>query len=361
MPAITQAEILRRTKATYLRVEEEVKRIDKTAYPFLEMIEKMAKPSSFEGGGQAYPLAKDPGIVGQTWVGDDEIEAEDPEWQLNMSHTYFNFTTAITIKHDLLTQLGYTVRPNGDGNMEDRVIDEGKSDKQRFVEYLYETVKAERVNHDKRLEQLVLGTGAANPADPVGVLGQLSFTPTTGLVGGVDRALETTVRNQFATGLTITAGGTLVTTWDDRMRSANLFSGAGGVGGMVDVFFAGSTFLSGYKAYAIANTWSVNRQTDRVKRLDLSIADKAMYFNDIPVYHLPALDALNTLYPGNDFDKVCLGLNSKTWRYKTQRGKYKLINSPQDPPKQRVTRQDIDTTAQIACVAPASNLILKIA
>jgi hypothetical protein len=36
------------------------------------------------------------------------------------------------------------------------------------------------------------------------------------------------------------------------------------------------------------------------------------------------------------------------------------LSSPQDPPKQRVSREDIDTTAHLACDAPASNMIAAV-
>lgn len=362
MADLTQLELSKITRNAYKRVNDpnNNEKVDRKRRIWLSMCESIMKPTSFEGGAILYPIQTSFNDPGTTWSGDQEIEAHDPDFSLNLEYGYFNYTTAITIKHDLLTRLGFTVKPNDSGNLESRAM--GKDQAYKIQDYVKNLVNGFKDNHDKYLDRLLLRSGAASSTDPVGLFGILTEDPTTGNVGGLSRVTYTQLRHIRQTGLTVSAGGDFRSLWDSALRSANQFSHSNGISGEIDFYMAGSGFISGYKNWAEASGYQIQRQlSDKLKVFDFAISDDALNYEGKPIFWNPSmddLDSVDTFSP--TCTKLCIGINKSTWHYKTLRGKYKTLTSPADPPKQRVTREDIDTTAHLACSAPASQLILAI-
>ncbi len=113
MADLTSSDLLKITRNAYKRVHDKTKakRIDVKKRVWLQILESIREDSGFEGGAIKYAVQLSFSDPGTTWTGDDEIEAFDPDFSLNLEYGYFNFTTAVTIKHDMLTQLGFTVIP----------------------------------------------------------------------------------------------------------------------------------------------------------------------------------------------------------------------------------------------------------
>ncbi len=363
MADLTQAELLKVTRNAYKRVNDPKnnRKVDIKRRPWIALLESMREETTFEGGAILYPIQTSFNDPGTTWSGDQEIEAHDPDFSLNLEFGYFNYTTAITIKHDLLTRLGFTIKPNGDGMIESRA---GMGPDQAFKiqNYVKNLVWGFKDNHEKYLDRLMLRSGAASSTDPVGLFGILTEDPTTGLVGGLDRATYTQLRHIRQTGLTVSANGDFRDLWDTALRSADQFSSSNGVPGSIDFYMAGSAFIRGYKNWAEATNYDVRRDVAvKLKTFDFAIPDEVVQYEGKLIVWNPSmddLDSVDTFSP--TCTKLCIGINKATWHYKSLRGKYKTLTSPADPPKQRITREDIDTTAHLACDAPASQLILAI-
>lgn len=358
MADLTSADLLKVTRNAYKRIQAgRAKRVDIRKRPMLRFFESRREDTTFEGGAIVYPIMQSFNDAGTTWVGDSEIEAFDPDFSLNLQYGYFNFTTAITIKHDMLTQLGFSVIPNGDGLLESRAM--GYDQAYKIQNYVKNLVTGFIDNHDKFLDRLLHRAGTAQSTDPVGVLGILSQTPTTGTVGGLSRTTYTILQNQIQFTMVTGAGGNFRVLFTQGLRLANQYSSANGVDGEVDVFFAGKAFIDAYTQWGEANGYRVTRDlTTPMKKYDWAIPDTAVQFENIPIVWDPTMEDVDTVETYSPTcTKMCIGFNSKTWHYKALRGKYKKLTSPADPPKQRVTREDIDTTAHIACDAPASNIL----
>jgi hypothetical protein len=361
MAELTAQDLLKVTRNAYKRVNPgDAKRVDIKKRPWIRMLESIGEDTSFEGGAILYPIQTSFNDPGTTWSGDQEIEAHDPDFSLNLEYGYFNYTTAITIKHDMLVRLGFTVKPNSDGLLEDRAMSKDQAFK--IQDYVKNLVRGFKDNHDKYLDRLLLRSGAASSTDPVGLFGILTEDPTTGNVGGLSRATYTQLRHIRQTGLTVSAAGDFRDLWDTALRSANQFSHSNGIDGAIDWYMAGSAFIRGYKNWGEANGYDVRRDVnEKLKTFDFAIPDEVVQYEGKLIVWNPSmddLDSVDTFSP--TCTKLCVGVNKSTWAYKRLRGKYKTLTSPADPPKQRVTREDIDTTAHIACKAPASNLILAI-
>jgi hypothetical protein len=358
MPALTQADLATVTRNAFKRVNsKEPTPIDIKKRPWLKFLESKREDSLFEGGVALYPLLLSFNDPGQTWSGDDEIEATDPDFQINLEFGYFNYTTAIIIKHDKLTRMGFSVVPNGDGLIEGRAM--GKDMAFKIQNYVKGLVRQFKDNHDKYLDLLLLRSGAASPNDPVGLFGILTQNNAIGNVGGLSRVDYPQLRHVVQTGLTPTAGGDFRDLMDQTLAVGDQYSNQNGVDGNIDWMMGGSTFIRGYKSWGELNNYRVDRTIDKkLKVYDFGIPDDSLQYQEIPIvrnWSLDAVDALDTFSP--TLTKSLVMLNSATWFYKSLPGKYKKLTSPADPPKQRVTREDIDTTAHLGCSAPASNAV----
>ncbi len=362
MPELTSQDLVKVLRNTYKRVHDRNKnqKIDRKVRPWLSFLESRRKDSMFEGGKILYPLQLSFADPGTTWSGDMEIESFDPDFSLNLEFGYFNYTTAITIKHDLLTQLGFSIKANGDGLIEKRAMGDDMAFK--IQDYVKNLVEGMTDNHDRYLDRLLLRSGAAASTDPVGLFGLLTEDPTTGTIGGLSRVTYPQLRHIRQTGLTPTSGGDFRSLWSTALRSANQFSHSNGVKGTIDFYMAGAGFIEAYKNWGELNNYRVNRPIGDMKvKFDFAIADDMLQFEGVPIIWNPSmddLDSVDTFSP--TCTKLCVGLNSSTWHFKSLPGKYKGLSSPADPPKQRVTREDIDTTAHLAVDAPASNMIIAI-
>ncbi len=359
MPALTSKDLSTITRNAFKRVDDKSKSqpIDTKKRPWLKFLESKREDSMFEGGVVLYTLLLSFNDPGQTWSGDDEIEATDPDFQLNLEFGYFNYTTAIIIKHDVLTRMGFSIAPNGEGTLEGRAM--GKDMAFKIQNYVKKLVKMFKDNHDKYLDIMLHRSGSASANDPVALFGILSESETTGTVGGLSRVTYPQLRHVRQTGLTPTAGGDFRSLMDATLALADQYSHQNGVDGKVDFFMAGSVATSSYKSWGELNNYQVNRLIDRkLKVYDFGIPDDALQYQEIPWIRNWTLDAIDSLDTYSPVAKNAIFmLNSQTWHYKSLPGKYKTLTSPQDPPKQRLTREDIDTTAHIACDAPASNAV----
>ncbi len=362
MAALTSAQLGRITKATYKRVErkkELMQAIDRKARPVHAWLNKIKKPTSFEGGALVYPVKIDSGLEGRTWQGDDELEASEPDFQINLEYGYFNYNVAVLILHDKLRRLGFTVIPNEDRSADGKWA-MSRDEKFKIINYVMELVEVQNDAYDLHLDRKLHRTGAASPTDPVGIFGLLTpSSASTGNIGGLSRATYTQLRHYLDTALTPSAGGDFRSKFTKALRNANIYSSGNGVSGGVDVIFAGQDFIDAYTLWGELNNYRVNRDIKGVTFADWGIPDTSLHFEGIPIVHNPTQDTLDTIDTFSPtLTKVAIGLNSKTWRYKCQEGLDKRPSAPRDPPKQRVTRMDIDGTYSIGCDAPASNFLI---
>jgi hypothetical protein len=362
MPALTSSQLARITKATYKRVEKDremMSALDRKNRPFWAWLQKIMKGTSFEGGALVYPVKIDGGVTGTTWQGDDELEASEPDFQLNLEYGYFNYNVAVQIQHDKLKRLGFTVIPNEDRSGDGKWA-MSKDEKFKIINYVMELVEVQSDAYDKDLDQKLHRSGAASPTDPVGLFGILTTDPTTGNVGTLSRATYTQLRHTYDGGLTPAAAGDFRSKFTTALRSANLYSQGNGVQGTVDVFFAGQAFIDAYTLWGELNQYQVQRPLNEpLKLADWGIPDTTLHFEGIPIVHNPTFDTLDNVDTYSPTaTKRCVGLNSKTWKMRNQDGLHKKATSPRDPIKQRITRMDIDGTYSIGNAAPASNLLI---
>ncbi len=362
MPVLSTQSLAHIAQSVYKRVDGKVKqkRLNSRKRPVLMWLMSIMTATSFEGGSLTYKNQIESALQATIWTGDDEIEASEPDFNIDTTFGYFNFNVAVRILHDELRRLGYTILPNGSGNLMDRATSD--DEKFKLVKYLVKLIEEARDAYDRQLDLTLHRSGAQSANAQPGIFGLLALDPTTGTIGGKNRADFPVLRNQVKTGMTTTAGGTFRADMDHVFRLANQFNTAGGVPGEIDVIFAGSAFIEGMKAYMEVNNLQRQAPIEGIKKMDSAIPDAAVYWDGIPVVWNPTMDALDALDVSTPtFTKQALALNAATWQFRNQSGLHKFMSSPPDQPNKRLTRQDLDGSYSLGLDAPASNLLLAVA
>jgi hypothetical protein len=253
---------------------------------------------------------------------------------------WFNGSSVVTYnRRQTMEQANYAWRSCHDGLAldEDRlaqngitITDDGKTGTSSDAEKIQLTNLFEEQSEVLRLgfqEQFshALHLDGTQATDAItGLDSLISLTPTTGTVGGIDRATAANAywRNNVATGLTTTTTtGTILnsmeTTWRACMRN----------GGKPDAIFCGSTFIDGYRQFVL-NTYG---------RMDFGPANektieggtKSMTFHGVEMQWSPEFAELDSRYaPSTLWEKRCYFLNLQTIRLRPLSGHDMVSRKP---------------------------------
>ena len=153
----------------------------------------------------------------------------------------------------------------------------------------------------------------------------VSLTPTTGTVGGIDRALAANAywRNDARTGLTVTTTtGTIATqmeiAWKRCIRN----------GGQPDLIIMGTTFADGYRDFLV-NTYGRTDYSAGVERKIEGGSQITAYFHGVPCMWSPEFADLDTLYaPATPWEKRCYFINTKYMRLRPLDGQDMITRKP---------------------------------
>lgn len=196
------------------------------------------------------------------------------------------------------------------------------SEKHQFVNLITENTEtlklgfAEKFDYDLHLD----GTQSADAIPGLDAL--VSTTPTTGTMGGINRATTPLWRNYALTGIASTTG-LLSQEMEKAYRACTLRGGHA-----PDTILAGTKFIDAYRAELRA-THSINLTGGKggVSAADAAIAD--LSFRGIPVVWDPVMDELQTaLNPSVNWDKRCYFLNSKFLKLRPAKGQDMVVRNP---------------------------------
>ena len=154
-----------------------------------------------------------------------------------------------------------------------------------------------------------------------GVLSLVSGTPTTGVVGGIDRATNSFWRNRASLAITPSAASqTLVTTLRSETRQLRRY------GGRPNMLLCGSTFLEGLELEATAK--GDYTQTGFDKGVDVAVGDISLKNLGTFKYD-PTLDDLG-------YAKYCFALDMNHIKLEVMSGEDMKRHSPARPPEKYV-------------------------
>lgn len=186
-----------------------------------------------------------------------------------------------------------------------------QNEKVQLLNLLDEQMESLKEGFMQKLD-LELHRDGTQDADAIAGLDVLvSTAPTTGVVGGLDRASATYWRNHAETGIQTGTVGTLAQKMESAWRK-NIKNG-----GSPNFILAGGKFIDAYrKEIVVTNQANANA----VKTLDAGVGsgvNTGLYFKGVEIIWDPQfeeLDALTT--PTVEWEKRCYFLNTKFMKYR---------------------------------------------
>lgn len=189
----------------------------------------------------------------------------------------------------------------------------------------------------RSLNLLLWGDGTADAKALAGIQSMITDDPSTGTVGGIDRAVSTWWQNRALTAANSSAiisstadGGALATVLQSEWRQLRRY------GGNPDCFFAGSDFVEALEKELRANgTYS---ETGFTKGQDMAVGQ--MKFKGVPISYDPTLDDLGQAKYGYwlDSDAIFLDKMENEW---------KRTHTPARPVNQFVLHRSLTSTGQV--------------
>lgn len=180
------------------------------------------------------------------------------------------------------------------------------SEKVQLLNLLDEQLEAFMIGFNEKLDLELHRSGASSTDAITGLDALISTTPSTGVVGGIDRATSTYWRNNASTAIVSSTEGLLRSEMEKMWRACHRNGGA------PDFILAGSDFVD---AYAKSITVTQNADAGKSKSIDIGTGtgtSTGLYFKGVEIIWDPqfsALDALDT--PEIPWEKRCYFINTK--------------------------------------------------
>ena len=181
-----------------------------------------------------------------------------------------------------------------------------QNEKVQLLNLLDEQMESLKEGFMQKLDFELHRSGAASTDAVTGLDALVSIAPTTGVVGGLDRALATYWRNSAETGISTGTVGNLAQRMEYQWRKAIKH------GGSPNFILAGGKFIDAYRKEITVTNMA---DAKNVKTLDAGVGsgvNTGLYFKGVEIIWDPSfedLDALET--PAVEWEKRCYFLNTK--------------------------------------------------
>lgn len=211
------------------------------------------------------------------------------------------------LDHDRLFGAGIKVREGARGEFKLE-----QNEKVQLLNLLDEQMESLKEGFMKKLDLELHRSGAASTDAIAGLDTLISIAPTTGTVGGLNRASALYWRNYADTAIASTGAGVLAQRMELAWRKCIKN------GGSPDFILAGGKFIDAYRQYAI--TVTNQAEAGSAKRLDAGVGtgvNTGLYFKGIEILWDPQFEEMDALEaPVSEWEKRCYFLNSKFLKYR---------------------------------------------
>lgn len=229
------------------------------------------------------------------------------------------------------------------------------SERHQFVNLIQENTETLKLGFAEKFDYDLHLDGTQSPDAIPGLDLLVSTTPTTGTVGGINRATQPLWRNYAKTGIASTAG-VLSAELEIAHRSCKLR------GGMApNLYLAGSKFIDAYRAELRA-TQQIHIQagSNGVGGMDASIDN--LSFKGVPIVWDPVLDELQAATNAAvAWDKRLYMLNTKTIRLRPAKGQDMVTRNPPRVYNRFTHYWGVTWRGAMTIVRPSANAIISIA
>lgn len=186
-----------------------------------------------------------------------------------------------------------------------------QNEKVQLLNLMDEQMESLKEGFMKKLDFELHRNGTSDADAIVGLDTLISVAPTTGTVGGLDRATATYWRNNAQTGISTATKGTLAKSMEANWRKCIKN------GGSPDFILAGGDFIDAYRDEIVVTN---NANASGIKTLDAGVGsgvNTGLYFKGVEIIWDPQFEELQTLEtPLVSWNKRCYFLNSKFLKYR---------------------------------------------
>lgn len=225
----------------------------------------------------------------------------------------------VAIDEDRLIQNGITVTDDGPrGTATD-------AERMQLTNLLEEQMEILRLGFEEQFSKACHLDGSSSADAITGLDSLVSLAPTTGTVGGLNRATYSWWRNHAATGLTSTT-----TTGDilDKMEIA--WRACVRNGGRPNKIIAGSTFIDGFRNFMIKTFGQINYAG--VQERQIEGGTKMLTFHGVPMEWAPEFADLDSEFaPATLWEKRCYFLNTRHLKLRPMQGQDMVTRKPPRP------------------------------
>ncbi len=222
-----------------------------------------------------------------------------------------------SIDEDRLIQNGIKVTDDGPGgNASDAEI-------MQLTSILKEQMEVLKLGFSEQFSLSLHLDGTASVDAIEGADKILSYTNTSGLVGGINKATEIWWRNHVATGLTFaTAAGDIVDKMETARRACIRNGGAGPF-----TIIAGSTFYDAYRSFNSVNFGRMDFTPNQPRQIDVG-TNKLAFWGDEMQWspEFSVLDALGAVSP--IWEKRCYFINLRHLKLRPIEGQDMITRKP---------------------------------
>jgi len=293
------------------------------AHPLLQLLE--ANKMTFDGGKQyiVHQIYKS-NDDNTAWFGsDDQVGYNNRKNIVQASFLWSNVHGGYSLTEEQLLQNGISVTDN-------MSVTPTREEVVQLSSILDANNMAIKEGHDAFLDyQLWLDGTQSTDAVP-GIDALISTTPTTGTVGGINRATTGNEywRNNVNVGISTATAGVLTEAMEIEWRKCTRYGGE-----QPNAILVGSKFLDAYRKDAkdtINRRVMIGNNGKQTPGINAGVT--GIYFKECEVIWAPVLDQLAADFPGATYawDKRCYFFNTKRLQLNPAKGQWKV---PRKPPR----------------------------
>jgi hypothetical protein len=284
------------------------------------------------------------------WFGPDE------EVSYNRKRTLSEASFAWGSAHDGFALTEEELLANYISVTDDRNATPTTSEEHQFVNLITENTETLKLGFAEMFDWNLHLNGTQD-ADAIPGLDHLvSTTPSTGTVGGIDRATTPAWRN-FASMNVASTTGLLTSELEKMWRNTARVGGSS-----PDIILAGSKFIDAYRADAKASM-EVN-VTATNKGYGLDAGNNSLSFRGIPIVWDPVLDDLQAAgvsAGGYDWDKRAYLLNSRYIRLRPAEGQDMVTRRPPRVYNRYTHYWGLTWRGAVTITRPAAHAVMSVA
>jgi len=244
------------------------------------------------------------------------VTVEQAQYPWRSAHDGFS------LDEDRLAQNGITIDDGGKGG------NASQSERVQLTNLLQESTETLRLGFEEKFSMYLHLDGSSSTDAISGLDALVSTTPTSGVVGGIDRSVASNVwwRNNVSTGLTVPTTAAQATAFLTAMEQQ--WRACVKNGGRPDLILAGAGFIDAYIAAMTLNGQQITYAGGEARKLDGGVS--GIFFKGVEIQWCPEFDDNfgGFVSPAIHWTKRCYFINTKTISLRPMEGQDMVSRKP---------------------------------